>query len=159
MLDWLITVSIRYNLVFNGNLMRSTSSMCPVWKRRLVRGIALFFVLFAFVDLAFPELCGEGVQRFAGETHALAPADGGAGDTIQLITAVNGVASNDSHRDQSPDQKPHAEDCFGCCGHVLPHLNLLKVSAPTSVPLQFTSARDDLPSPPLQSPYHPPRLA
>jgi hypothetical protein len=42
----------------------------------LVRGVAVFFVLFVFVDLAFPQLCREAVDVTAGGISATPQAAG-----------------------------------------------------------------------------------
>lgn len=132
-------------------LMLSTNSK---WRRCLVRGVAIFFVLFAFADIFFPEYCRESVDRLPVGSSALLSAEGQALDLLATDTT-----SDDSRREQPSDQVPHEGDCLGCCGHVLPNMDFVRVTIPEikSPPIPLKSV--PLLSPPLRGPFRPPRLA
>lgn len=125
-------------------------------RSHLVRGVAIFFVLFVFVDLAFPQLCREAVGGGAGRIPALARAAGQEPDTSYRAAAND---FEDSREQRQPEQTPHEEDCFGCCGHVLPGAEFpgLVVAEMVSLPAPPVDTR--VPTPSLRNPYHPPRIS
>ena len=126
-------------------------------RSRLVRGVAVFFVVFVFVDLAFPQLCREAVGSPPVSVHAPVSADSRAPGSSERAAAV--TDSEDSRGGQQPDQAPHEEDCLGCCGHVLPGSDFPGFGAAEIVSLPTPAADDGTPTPSLRNPYHPPRIS
>jgi hypothetical protein len=123
----------------------------------LVRGVAVFFVLFVFVDLAFPQLCQEAADGIPGRIHATAQAAGREPDATDRAGAVQN--SEDSRDGQHPEQAPHEEDCFGCCGHVLPGTEFPGLKVVEIVSLPTPPVYTQVPTPSLRNPYHPPRIS
>lgn len=122
----------------------------------LVRGVAVFFVLFVFVDLAFPELCQEALEGVTERIHAPVQASGrepGASDRAAVKD------SEDSREGQQPEQAPHEEDCFGCCGHVLPGTEFPGLVVAEIVSLPAPPMNTQVPTASLRTPYHPPRIS
>lgn len=122
-----------------------------VMTARVVRVIAILFLVYTGADLTVPEFCAEeiGIPKFA------------------QTASSTGARSNDAFaadasesRQDPPSEPAHSdEDCFCCCTHVLPG----HATAPVDVP-EFTSLFaalriNDVASPPLKGPYHPPRFA
>ena len=138
--------------------MRAGFNLISMRKRqgRLVRGVALFFLLFTGVDLAFPQLC-EG-EEFAELPSAaqfpsfVAPGADGITDEALVVSF-----KEDSRPDQPRDGAPHEEDCFCCCAHVLLGLSITTEFHSAPVTVAFDRRRSEPLSPPLQSPYRPPR--
>lgn len=122
-----------------------------VMTARVVRVIAILFLVYTGADLTVPEFCGEemGIPRFIQAT-----ASTGNGSVVAFATGPT------ESRQDPPSEPTHSnEDCFCCCTHVLPG----HATAPVAVPelnSVFAALRIiDVASPPLQGPYHPPRFA
>jgi hypothetical protein len=133
-----------------------TSGINSIWKRRVVRVMAVFFLLYIAVDLATPQLCGEEAQRLA-LTGAASSRPVGIGD--HAAPGLELIVSQDDSRPEPPPNQPHQEDCLGCCAHVLPGMVIsyqivieLKSPAAALGPLS-------LPSPPPGGTFHPPRFS
>lgn len=137
--------------------MRFDLDTSSVWKRHLKFGVAIFFVLFVFIDIATPDLCGEAADLLSARSYlsALTPKHGD--DSTQL--AVNITGSEDSRQNQPSDQAPHDADCLGCCAHVLPGTGFVNVIDSDLRPAQHPSANSSISSPPLRGPDRPPRLS
>lgn len=140
--------------------MKAGFSISTIRKRHgfLVRGVAVFFLLFTGADLLAPEyFCGEGEIGGATVKRATTVSDtaGSVGET-QFTAAVT---SEGSRPDLPPDQTPHEEDCFCCCAHVLPSLGFGAYGASQKKMLHSPPVSDSFPSPPLRGAYHPPRIA
>lgn len=136
--------------------MRRGSYTRSARRSYLVRGVAVFFVLFVFVDLAFPQLCQEAVDGITGRIHAPAQT-AGQGPDASYRTAV--TDSEDSRERQQPEQAPHEEDCFGCCGHVLPGTEFPGLVVAEIVSLPAPPVDTQVPTASLRNPYHPPRIS
>ena len=136
------------------SFMRRKGNISPWINTRLVRVIAVLFLLYTAVDLMNPQLCGE---EFSGQVSAAAALPN---DVSIESPALSFERSDLKSEQQVPPSAPHTdEDCFCCCAHVLPGLsnqpdgssNLVsRVSI--NVVLQAASAD-------LQALYHPPRFA
>jgi hypothetical protein len=124
---------------------------------RLRRGIAVFLVAFAFfdmgiVDVFFPQLCGD-EQAPQSINNPVESTDRSSGKTVDNSMAVS---NHDSQPDQDSHQSSSDEDCFCCCPHIIPGV---QVDVAT---LNFPPRLDDpaIPSLPSSSPrgvFHPPR--
>ncbi len=124
---------------------------------RIIRAVALFFVLFTGADIALPQyFCGGeevgGLPLGSVATFASETADPGA-----ERSAVPAPA--DSLPGQVPDEAPHEEDCFCCCAHVLPALAFTRAATAELRSPEPPQKQQSLPTPSLQLPYHPPRFA
>lgn len=138
--------------------MRADFSLNSIRRRhgRVVRGLAVFFLLFTSADIALPQyFCEEEVGGIP-LSRAL-PADATERD---LVASVSSVSSSKDSRPEAPDREaPHEEDCFCCCAHVLPGLILSSVGASDASSSADLLPSDSLPSPPLRGTYRPPRFA
>ena len=122
-----------------------------VMTARVVRAIAILFLLHTGADLTIPGFCAEemGFPKFSQT----------ASSTGLLPNNAFAVTPSESRQDPPPDRPHPDEDCFCCCTHVLPG----HFTAPVEV-AEFTSLVAvlrliDVASPPLKGPYHPPRFA
>ena len=124
---------------------------------RLVRVVAVFFLLYTGADLLMPQyFCGgEEVADLPVLSSVLTPTTVHAGNNDLVITPTQG----DSKPGQPSDKEHQAEDCFCCCAHVLPGMSfaVATLSQLKTPPPPLTT--DSLPSPPLRGTYHPPRFA
>lgn len=124
----------------------------------LVRVIAIFFLFYTGADIASPQLCSEELLGLSSEVQAaeFTPVNTGS---VQSIATVTVSASEKSQKDRSSDQPSQDEDCFCCCAHVLLGMMFVTIS---NIDLKSPAAsikHNSLPTPPLQSTYHPPRFA
>jgi hypothetical protein len=134
----------------------------------LHRGISIFllaFVLFdmAFIDVFFPQLCGDGPASPSLITPVEStdkPTEKVAG--VKSIGKVAAVLAPAGDHGSKPDQDSHQsradEDCFCCCSHVIPspHINLNALNYP---PQLDDPAIFSLPLSPPHDAFHPPRLS
>lgn len=120
----------------------------PIRPNRFHRGIAIFFLVFAFIDLVCPGLCqadfaDPGAQRIAQL----------ASDTkSQALVATGGPQhERDSH------SQTLEEDCFCCCPHLQPSFGLIApvINVKPSV---LSAPLSHLPTAPPTGTDHPPRL-
>ena len=122
-------------------------------KPRVVRGLALLFLLFTLVDIAFPPACCENAEVLSAARGNAAQMGTGTADqeTIRPTSSQSGSK-------QSPDKNCCDEDCCLFCAHMLPAkavatefvLDLNSASLILNEPL--------IPSPSLDATYHPPRF-
>ncbi len=122
-----------------------------VMTARVVRVIAILFLVYTAADLTVPEFCDEemGFPRFAQT----------ASSTGLRSEAAFASDASESRQDLPSEPTHSDEDCFCCCTHVLPGHVAASVDVPEFTSL-FTALRIiDLASPPLKGPYHPPRFA
>ena len=117
---------------------------------RLVRAVAVFFVIFSVADITLPQYFCAG-EEIGGLPLSAMNAREAAG-----LGAETGTGAPSPGRDS---EAPHEEDCFCCCAHVLPGLAVTPVVAAELRSQQPPLGLDSLPSPPLPLQYHPPRFA
>lgn len=125
-------------------------------KSYLVRGVALFFVVFVFFDLAFPEFCREAADGIPSRIQVTVRAADPIADSSDRAAVKD---SGNTHRDGQPEQAPHDEDCLGCCAHVLMGDIVTPVAATEAVSLLVPPKDIQVPTPSLRTPYHPPRIS
>jgi hypothetical protein len=137
--------------------MSSVSNANPNRKRRLIRSIALLFLLHAAIDLTSPQLCmGETLEADCQGLIAVAARQ----RTDKSGTPVASIATSDKQGTDDPSEQPCGdEDCFCCCSHVIPGtviaaMAVTNIGSPVTR-LEYLSA----PSPPLARAFHPPRFA
>jgi hypothetical protein len=124
---------------------------------RLIRTVAVFFVLFTGADLALPQYFCGGEEIGGLPLGSVRAASTEAGDPVTDRSAL--PAPEAPLPGQDSDQVPHEEDCFCCCAHVLPGLACTAATAGELKTPQPPLEQQSLPSPPLSLQYHPPRFA
>ncbi len=118
---------------------------------RVVRVIAILFLVYTGADLTVPQFCSEemGIPTFA---------EASASTGIRTDAPFATDASESSQ--DPPSERTHSdEDCFCCCAHVLPGHATAPVAVPELKPSFRALKKINVASPTLQSPYHPPRFA
>ncbi|MEW6732411.1 MAG: hypothetical protein AB1489_13870 [Acidobacteriota bacterium] len=116
---------------------------------RLQRGIALFFFLFAFVDLMLCAPCNELLENFTAVSS----------NNFDLLSSENYFLVSASQSEDDGKPLDHSEEeCFCCCSHLLASknffINAFDVIQPTS-----SVGNSWLPSSPPQTTFHPPRFS
>ncbi len=139
------------------SLMKSGWNIGKLRKGRLLRAVALLFLLHTGVDLVFPQLCSEeAVGVMAISASAALPPQANSRESSGTVALS---ASSDPEREQRSDPPPRDEDCFCCCTHVMPSpLFITPGNAELSLPPTFRQNISILSAPP-NNPYHPPRIA
>jgi hypothetical protein len=136
--------------------MNSAWNIGKLRKGRLLRAVALLFLIHTGVDLFFPELCTE--EPFsAGLTQSLAlpsPAN-----SKERSPAVTGAPSGESKDEQRSDPQHRDEDCFCCCAHVMPSPLFVTPDNAELVLMVSKDQNTSIPAAPPHNPYHPPRFA
>jgi len=122
-------------------------------KPRIVRGLAVLFLLFMLVDIASPPACCENAELLSAARDNYSRSVAEARDQDKTIPI-----SSQSGSEQSPDKDCCDEDCCLFCAHMLPVKTLgaelaLDLNSP-SVGLNEAF----IPSPSLDAAYHPPRF-
>lgn len=139
--------------------MKAASGLILIKKQygRFVRAVAVFFLLFTGADILMPQyFCDDEIGGISLPTVAASlTAQEHAGDGDPRV----GADSDDSRSRQPSDTSPHEEDCFCCCAHILPSLPVAPGETFQARQPMAAFVNDPLPSPPLQSTYHPPRIA
>lgn len=122
-----------------------------VMTARVVRVIAILFLVYTGADLTVPEFCAEemGIAPFAQATSST-----GIGSSPAFVTDAS------EPRQDPPSEPTHSdEDCFCCCAHVLPGHTTAPVAVAELSSDVAALKKIDVASPLLQGPYHPPRSA
>jgi len=115
----------------------------------MVRAIAVLFLLYTGVEITVPQFCSEA----SGVLSISEPAS----DSTNL--SVISPTTDNSQKGLPSEQRSSDEDCFCCCAHVVSGRALAAIAISDLMPSFAVQGKIDLPSPPLQSPFHPPRLA
>jgi hypothetical protein len=127
--------------------------MKAVAKPKIVRGLAVLFLLFTFVDIASPPACCENAELLGAAREDYSRSVGEVRDHDEVIPI-----SSRSGSEHSPDKNCCDEDCCLFCAHMLPvkalGAELVLDLNPSSV--VFNDA--PIPSPSLDTTYHPPRF-
>ena len=126
-------------------------------QRRLVRAVAVFFLLFTAADITLPQyFCGgEEVGGIPLRQVTRVATEDAAPDST-LLASLNSEDSLPSH---DGEQAPHEEDCFCCCAHVLASVGMHCAGCTPAASPSVDLAAGRLPDAPTSSTYHPPRLA
>ena len=122
-------------------------------RARLLRGMALFLLLFTVADISFLAPCSETNVLPAASPLAVQRIRTGVADHTEAL------GSSDSPSDQSPEKGCCDEDCCFLCAHALSPIAVTEVAVVEMKSLSITSADRFVPEPPLRSTYHPPRFA
>ena len=134
--------------------MKSRWNIGRLRKGRLLKVVAMMFLLHTGVDLFFPELCTE--EPFgAALTQTVTPSHAAKIEGF----AAGVVADFNQSKEQEPSEPKHRdEDCFCCCAHVMPSPLFVN---PESAELRLPDSSPPnvlILSTPLPNPYHPPRF-
>ena len=123
---------------------------------RLVRAIALLFLVHTGADLVFPQLCSEEPVGIV-MNQSFSVAEDPVGD--YQVVAASVPRSNESSENPRREDPPKDEDCFCCCSHVLPG-TITAAIAVTDIRSHVTRVEYlSVLSPPLARAFHPPRFA
>ncbi len=116
---------------------------------RLFRGIAILFLLYTAAELTAPQYCAE----------ALSLAQNSERSVLSNDVDLTGVSGGSHSEKEEPSKRRSSgdEDCFCCCAHVLPGTVMALDALPEPKTTLVEVNKIGLPSPPLQSPYHPPK--
>ncbi len=122
-----------------------------VMTERVVRVIAILFLVYTGADLTVPGFCAEemGMPKFAQT-----PSSTGVFSDNAFV-----AGAGESRQDPPSEPRHSDEDCFCCCTHVLPGDATAPVDVPELTSLFAPLGIIDVASPPLKGPYHPPRFA
>jgi hypothetical protein len=133
--------------------MRSAWSMDRLRRPRIVRGLAVLFLLFMLVDILSPPACCEKAELFSATRDNYSRLVAGAGDEASSV-----ALSSQSGTEQSPHKNCCDEDCCLLCAHMLP---VKTPGAEFVLELNFSSLvlnETLVRSPSLDATYHPPRF-
>lgn len=125
-------------------------------KGRLVRAVAVLFLLHTGADLVFPQLCNEepvGISM----NQSLRATDDGSGDYQSAPASL--PATNESGENPRREESPREEDCFCCCTHVMPSSLFVDTSVVDANLGKSFQPHVSIISAPLNTPDRPPRFA
>lgn len=119
-------------------------------KEYIDRGLVVFLLAFTLLDLAYRmPCCLEETDIDGGSPSVVANA------TLNEVSSF--IASDYSQTERHTKSGVASEGCF-CCAHALPGSAL--IVPPMAVNALVTDLKDNsVPSPPSNSPFHPPRLS
>jgi hypothetical protein len=130
----------------------------------LRRGIAIFFLIFTFMDIVFIDMLQQGG---CSEEATVLPSPSKSpvvsemfqeNETTGLIPLQNTAQNQPAHpADDEPDGKID-EDCFCCCSHLIPGIRL-DISVLNGSPQPGDPAILVIPTSPLRGTFHPPRFS
>ncbi len=125
---------------------------------RLVRAVAVFFLLYTAADIALPQyFCAGEAAGLPDVAVASTVSAGGAHNPADSDAAVSDAS--DSQPGRPEQEAPHEEDCFCCCAHVLTVM-AFKAAENAELKSQPSSPEErSVLSPSLPLQYHPPRFA
>lgn len=127
---------------------------------RLVRAVAVFFLLYTGADITLPQyFCGGEAAGLPDVIIASTSATVRGDTRVHTNDDLTVSDASDSRPGRPETETPHEEDCFCCCAHVLtgPAFKVVE-SAELKSPQTTYSERSVL-SPPLPLQYRPPRFA
>lgn len=120
----------------------------------LYRVVVVLLLILIFADIALPQVCCEEGTELCSDKLDL-----------QMFVS-NESLSNYSVADYSPTHKdehsscvPNNDGCFCCCAHFLIGKGLLLTTPFVNPPLAVKTVLVTLPSPPITTIFHPPRLS
>jgi hypothetical protein len=119
-------------------------------KEYIDRSMVVFLLVFTLLDLAYRMPCCIEETEIGGGTASLV-----AGASLNEVSSI--IASDYSQTERHTKSDVASEGCF-CCAHALPGSALIVPSLAVNV--LVTDLKDySIPSPPSNSPFHPPRLS
>ena len=134
--------------------MKLSSNIGTRRKERLLKAVAILFLLYTGIDLVTCQVCCENVAGLPTEVALALNAEREVNETYAVIS----VPSSEKSQDEERSNPSRDGDCFCCCTHVMPS-RAFASSANTELKMN-TSLADNIPIPtaPLNNPYHPPRF-
>lgn len=121
--------------------------------QRVMRGIAILFLVYTAADLADPQMCSEeAISLTSAQVSISHGADA-------KPTAIATTADDDSSRDQYPNPESQDEDCFCCCAHIVPGIpfvtpNVLELKSAFHMQTEAVTPPSE-----LETPHRPPRFS
>lgn len=139
--------------------MQSGSHTRLIFQCKLYSLIAIFFVVFTFVDISSPRQCCEEFVAFANSAERAATTNSDVlNEAARTDEGTPSILSSDSQPTQpATPSSTEEEDCFCCCSHVLPGLSF-SVAVVHFNSLKAEPQQDCLLTPPRRALYHPPRF-
>ena len=133
--------------------MRLSSNVGTRRKERLLKAVAILFLIYTGIDLVTCQVCCENVAGLPIEVALALSAERQVNESLAVMSAPSEKSQDERRSNPSRD-----EDCFCCCTHVMPS-RAFASSANTDLKMN-TSLADNIPIPtaPLNNPYHPPRF-
>ena len=122
-------------------------------RERLIRGVAVGFLLFTFADVAFPPPCAGCNEGRSVTRHALAQAVG-----ADVSDHSKAFSTNDSESNQPHERGCCDEDCCFGCAHVLSSVAVRAVPVFDMRSMFVDTVQQFMPEPPLRTTYRPPRF-
>lgn len=127
---------------------------------RLLRAVAVFFLLYTGADIALPQYFCAGEAAGLPDIIMAPTSTAAGGDTHALTEDYPAVSdASDSWPSRPEQEAPHEEDCFCCCAHVLTGLAFRAVESAELKSQPASPEERSVLSPPLPLQYHPPRFA
>lgn len=127
---------------------------------RLLRAVAVFFLLYTGADIALPQyFCGGEAAGLPDVIIASTSATVGGDTRVHTNSYLTASDASDSRGERPETETPHEEDCFCCCAHVLTGLAFKVVENVELKSTQTAYEERSVLSPPLPLQYHPPRFA
>jgi len=127
-------------------------------KGRLVRAVALLFLVHTGADLVFPQLCREEpVGIVLNQSFTVAREE--ARDQESVAASVQASTERGQNSGPSRESPPRDEDCFCCCTHVMPSPLFVDPGVPHANLGKSIQSSVSVASAPLNAPDHPPRFA
>lgn len=126
-------------------------------KRRLIRGIALLFLVYTAIDICAPDLCRGETLADVGQrlTAVSAPKS-----IDKVASSVGRIELSEQQPTSDPSEQPHDDDdCFCCCSHVLPGTVTATIAVTDICSHVARLEHLSVLSPPLDRAFHPPRFA
>ena len=143
-----------------GVLMRSNFTIGGFRNRhgRLLRAVAVFFLLYTGADIALPQYFCAGEAAGLPDVVVASTATGGGAHT-RTGGDVTLSDVKDSRPGRPEQEAPHDEDCFCCCAHILTGLAFAVVETTELKSPPSSPEERSVLSPPLPLQYRPPRFA
>jgi hypothetical protein len=127
---------------------------------RLLRAVAVFFLLYTGADIALPQyFCGGEAAGLPDVIIASTSTTIGGDAHVYTNGDLTVLNASDSQPGRHETETPHAEDCFCCCAHVLTGLAFKVVENVELKSPQASYEERSVLSPTLPLQYHPPRFA
>lgn len=122
-------------------------------RQRVMRCIAILFLLYTAADLTDPQMCSEEAVSLTTARVSISA----SGETKP--TALSISSDEDSSRRQVPERESQDEDCFCCCAHIVPAIHFVTPETIARSSIAALKTQSLIPQNELETPYHPPRFS
>jgi hypothetical protein len=123
---------------------------------QLLRGLVLVCLFMIGADIACPKPCCDEIEQLADFTEMSSVSTGYTNTEAQPLYPQPVVKGDTGGQHSTPDHPLCPDDCF-CCGRAVSNTHYTSILLETTT-LQAVPNRTTLPSPYLQSAFHPPRF-